>query len=152
LAAQGLMALTALGLAALSYGEGPVALMFVGLLLAGVSRAFNAPARSALVAQVVPGPVLGNAVTWNSSGWQLAATARPARARVTVAVAGGAAGAYLLAALCALACVGLVLPIRPRPVERQRESVTLQSLLAGIHFVWQTPLILATLTLDLFAV
>src|SRR5262249_49018791 len=52
----------------------------------------------------------------------------------------------------ALACVGLVLPIRPRPVERQRESVTLQSLLAGIHFVWQTPLILATLTLDLFAV
>ena len=31
-------------------------------------------------------------------------------------------------------------------------GVTFRSLLAGVHFVWTTPLILATITLDLFAV
>src|SRR5438477_229145 len=56
------------------------------------------------------------------------------------------------AALGALACVGLILPSRPRAAPLTRETVTLQSLLAGIRFVWQTKLLLATLTLDLFAV
>jgi MFS family permease len=152
LTAQALMTLTALGLAALSFWQGPIALMYVGLLLAGVSRAFNAPARWALVAQVVPLPLLANAVTWNSSGWQLAATVGPTLGGVMIYVAGGAAGAYLLAAACAAAGIALLLGIRPRPVVIQREPVTLQSLLAGIGFVWKTKLILATLTLDLFAV
>jgi MFS family permease len=42
--------------------------------------------------------------------------------------------------------------MRHRQVERVKESVSLQSVLAGIRFVWRTKLILATITLDLFAV
>src|SRR5205807_899768 len=51
-----------------------------------------------------------------------------------------------------LGCGVLIAGIRPQPRPGPRESVSLQSLLAGIRFVWSTKLILATITLDLFAV
>ena len=78
LAAQGMMALTSLGLATLSFFQGPVPLVYLCLFLAGVSRAFNAPARWSLLPEVVPPDLLTNAVTWNSSAWQVASVAGPA--------------------------------------------------------------------------
>ncbi len=152
LVAQALMALTSLGLATLSLHQGPIPLMYLCLLLAGISRAFNAPARWGLVPHVVPTHVLGNAITWNSSGWQVASMLGPALGGGVIAVAGQAGGAYLFAALCFLACVGLLVPIQPQAGPRRREAISVQSLLAGIHFIGQSKLVLATITLDLFAV
>jgi MFS family permease len=149
---QILMALTAIGLTMLSLFEGPVSLVFVCLTLAGVSRAFSAPARTSLLPQVVPLEILANAVTWNSSGWQIANVAGPALGGLALAVSGNALAAYLLTAGCCLACVVVLVPIRPRVPHRPKEPPTLRSLLAGIRFVWQTELLLAAITLDLFAV
>jgi MFS family permease len=132
--------------------QGPVLLTFLCLLVAGVSRAFSAPARWSLVPQVVPAGVLPNAITWNSSGWQTASMAGPALGGLVIALTGQAWGAYLLAALCVLTCAGLVVGIQPRAGSRPREALTLHTLLAGIRFIWRTKLILATITLDLFAV
>ena len=101
----------------------------------------------------MPAPLLNNAVTWNSSGWQLAAATGPALGGVVIAAQGGlATGAYLLAAACALACAVLVAPIRPQGTPPPARAASLESLLAGVRFVWRTKLILATITLDLFAV
>jgi MFS family permease len=152
LAAQGMMALTSLGLASLSYYDGPLLLIYLCLVLTGVSRAFSAPARWALVPMVVPESALGNAITWNSSGWQIASMLGPTLGGLVIAVAEDAAGAYLLAVMGSVGCAGLVAGIQPQFRPRHRESVSLQSLLAGIQFVWKTRLILATITLDLFAV
>jgi MFS family permease len=110
------------------------------------------PARSALIPQVVPLHVLGNAVTWNSSGWQVASMIGPGLAGILLAATGYAVTAYLLTVCCALGCVALVGFIRPHSEVRQREPVTLAALLAGVRFVFRTKLILATITLDLFAV
>jgi MFS family permease len=151
-AAQGLMAVASLGLLALSVGQGPVSLVYLCLFLAGVSRAFGAPARWSLVSQVVPAPLLVNAVTWNSSGWQLASVVGPALGGWVIALAGRAAVVYLLTALCVLTCAALIALIQPRAATHPKEVPSLPSLLAGIRFVWQTKLILATITLDLFAV
>jgi len=151
-ASQAGMLAAALGLAALSFLQGPLPLVYSCLLLVGVSQAFGAPARWSLVPQTVPEQDLGNAVTWNSSGWQIASVLGPALGGGVIAYAGGAAYAYLLAAGCAVACASLVVAIRPRPFIRPMEEVSLKSLLAGIGFVWRTKLILATITLDLFAV
>src|SRR2546423_86427 len=52
--AQATMALASVGLALLSLLEGPVPLVYLCLVLAGVSRAFNTPARVSLLPQVVP--------------------------------------------------------------------------------------------------
>jgi MFS family permease len=149
---RGLGALTSLGLAALSFWQGPVPLVFGCLLLTGVVTAFSAPARWALVPQVVPASALHNAVTWNSSGWQIAAMLGPALGGLILGVTRQAVGAYLIAGACSLSCAALFAGIRPRPVERHTGGLTFASLLAGVHFVWENKLILATITLDLFAV
>jgi MFS family permease len=151
-AAQCFMALASLGLAVLSFAKGPIPLIYVCLLLAGCSRAVSAPARWAMVPQVVPDNVLGNAVTWNSSGWQVASMTGPALGGALIAAAGQAGGAYLLAGGCSLACAALVAPVRPRTAPRPKETLSLQSVMAGIRFIWRNQLILATITLDLFAV
>jgi MFS family permease len=152
LASLTLTALASLGLATLSFVEGPLVLVYACLLVVGICQAFRAPARWALVAHVVPAETLTNAVTWNSSGWQVAAMIGPALGGVIIGVTGQAMGAYLSTAFCCLTCVGLLIPIHPRAGPRQNESLSLASLAAGLRFVWQTKLILATITLDLFAV
>jgi MFS family permease len=146
------MALASLGLAALSFAEGPVPVVYLCLLVIGISRAFTMPARSSLVPQVVPAEALGNAITWNSSGWQIASMVGPGLAGLVIALTKQASWAYLLAAAGALACAALIASIRPHAPVRRREPVSLRSLLAGLRFVYRTKLILATITLDLFAV
>jgi MFS family permease len=152
IAAQGGITLAGLGLAVISYLEAPVLLVYVCLLILGICRAYSAPARWSLVPLVVPEAELANAITWNSSGWQIASMVGPALGGAVIALTGGAAAAYVLAALGSLACLGLVATIRPRTQVRHRKPISLASLLAGLGFVYRTKLILATLTLDLFAV
>ncbi len=151
MSAQFLAGLTSLVLAALSFWQGPVLLMYLCLLVVGVARAFAVPARWSLLPQVIPPEQLHNAVTWNSSGFQIANVAGPALGGLVLASV-HAAGVYLLTALAIFGCVLLVSTVRPRPVERPKEKRSLQTLLAGIRFVWHTKAILATITLDLFAV
>jgi MFS family permease len=151
-AAQATAALSSLGLAALSLLDGPVPLIFVCLMLAGAARAFNAPARTALLPQVVPLDLLANAVTWNSSGWQLANITGPALGGFVIAITGRVVESYGVSAACALCCVLILIPVRPRPIERRAEPRSLTSLLEGVRFVWRTGLLLAAITLDLFAV
>jgi MFS family permease len=148
---QSLAAFSTFGLAGLSYFEGPILLIYLCLLLSGIGQAFNAPARWALISQVVPGPALANAVTWNSSGMQVSFVIGPALGGLVIA-GEHAAGAYLLATACLLSAALLVFGIRPHESARPHEPVSLHSLLAGIAFVRRSKLILATITLDLFAV
>src|SRR5438874_2106257 len=60
--------------------------------------------------------------------------------------------AYFLPAGCFLLCIVLLAPIRPRQTARLSGARTLKDLLAGVRFVWKTELLLAAITLDLFAV
>ncbi len=60
---------------------------------------------------------------------------------------------YLLDALCASVFFLLILPIRrSKQVLHRGEASTWKSLIAGLRFVFQRKVILATITLDLFAV
>jgi MFS family permease len=150
--AQSFAAVAAFSLAALSYLEGPVPLYFVCLALIGVARAITMPSRAALVSQIVPAAVLPNAVNWNSMGWQIANVLGPLIGGIVVAVFQPAAPAFVLAGFCSLGCVVLILGVRPPPIERGRFERSLGSLLAGLSYVFRTKLILAAITLDLFAV
>ncbi len=151
-ASLGLMAAASCGLAARSFLDWDILLVYPCLLLAGIGRAFSAPARWALVPAVVPGEHLANAVTWSSSGWQVAFAAGPSLGGLVIALSGGAAAAYLIAAICALVTAALIATLQPRPTAQAREAPSLASLLAGAMFIGRTKLILATITLDLFAV
>ncbi len=50
---------------------------FPVLVVFGIARAFNGPATSALIANLVPENVFANAVAWNSSAWQVATIVGP---------------------------------------------------------------------------
>jgi MFS family permease len=154
-----------IALAALSYWRGPVALVYVVILARGAIQAFNNPARQAMLPQLVPADVFGNAVTWASSGFQVAAVVGPGIGGIVVAIQGGATGAYIISMLLTAVYLWALLEIRG-PVStsadgsaraaalaaRSQEKMTLASLVAGMRYVRDAKEILAAITLDLFAV
>lgn len=147
---QALWAVSGLGLAVLSHLHGPVWMMYLMLGLGAAAHAVGWPARSSLLPQIVPPEVFNNAVTWNSSLFQIASMLGPALAGFILLK--GATAAYVVDAGCALVFLAAMFALRVRPAVRSREPATLENLLAGIRFVWRTKIILATITLDLFAV
>jgi len=123
-----------------------------GLIGVGaIGQAIGAPARAALLPQIVGRKNFANAVTWNSSIFQVAMMTGPA------------AGGYLMDKIdiptafavvigCRVLSLVMIAGVRTRSRVQATESLSLESLVAGIRFVRQSKLILATITLDLFAV
>ena len=159
--AQAVFITMSISLAVLSHSKGPVYLMFVILLIRGTAQAFNNPARSALLPRLVPAQVFGNAVTWSSTGFQIAAVVGPAIGGLVIAIEHRATWAYIIDAILTSIYLAMLAAIRggqgvraeaSATALRPRERMTLQSLVAGMRFVRDTKVILAALTLDLFAV
>jgi MFS family permease len=150
LVTQTAAALFSVGLAAASYFHASAGLLFLFLGLSATAQAVGWPARSALLPQLVPDEVFSNAATWNSSMFQIASVVGPALGGLIVAYA--ATGAYLVDALCGVGFLVLLALLRPAPIVRKHEPASLNSILAGARFVRDSKLILATITLDLFAV
>jgi MFS family permease len=136
----------------LSYLQAPVGAYYTVLFIAGIGRSYIAPAISALYTNLVPREVLNNASTWNSTIFQLAATVGPALGGFIVAGA-GAPTVYVTDLVLALVAFGLLLRVKNPPVRGERRApITWDSLVSGVRFVFRTRLLLAVLTLDLFAV
>lgn len=151
-ATQAGMALAMGGLAAVSILEGPVWVIFVLLVLMGCARSMDGPARASLLPSVVPEGAFHNAVTWNSSFMQVAATAGPILAGWLMAGTGLVWPLYIAgAAGCAVFSVAACF-LRPRPVRRPPSRISLRSMLAGLSHIHREKTILAAITLDLFAV
>jgi MFS family permease len=159
--AQAVFIMMSISLAMLSHSSGPIYLMFAILLVRGIAQAYNNPARSALLPRLVPAEVFGNAVTWSSSGFQVAAVVGPAIGGLVIALQHRATGAYVIDAILTTIYLAMLVAIRGDQAVKSeasatalkpREKMTLQSLVAGMRFVMQTKVILAALTLDLFAV
>ncbi len=158
-AANVLFVLMSLSLAAVSHVKGPIPLIFVILLIRGIGQAYNNPARSALLPRLVPAEVFTNAVTWSSSAFQTAAVVGPAIGGFVIALEHRATAAYVIDACLTSIYVLMLFAIRgdhgiqaSATSLKPREKMTLESLVAGMKFVQQTKVVLAALTLDLFAV
>ena len=152
LATQLCQVAAALGLASVSFAKGPVWLIFTLLGLIGVATAFNLPARGSILPQLVPRELFANAVAWRSSGWQTAAAVGPALGGVGIAIFKAAGPIYLINAFCVFVAFLGVRLVRCLPQAKSTDPFSARSLLAGARFVWKTNLILATITLDMFAV
>jgi MFS family permease len=143
--------LCSIGLALLSWRTGPVWAYYAVLGAGATANAIGWPARAALVPQLVPTEQLANAITWNSTTFQLASIVGPGLGGLIVAY--HATAGYALAALGFATFAGLLgfVALR-RPATRSREPVSRESLIAGVRFVHRQKAILATITLDLVAV
>ena len=149
-----LLAACPLALGFLSKSLAPLPWVYGLLLLESVLAALVNPARQAILPQLVDDENLPNAVAWNSSRWQIASTLGPAVGGGLVALFHAAWPVYMLASGLMLSFWFCVLGLKPRPVptrDRPAEPI-LHRLAAGVAFVKRTPLILATITLDMLAV
>ncbi len=149
---QFLLSVCSLGLALLSFIQGSLFLIYLCLLGIGIARSFNAPATSAMLPETIPPEHFTSAATWNSSSWQLAAIIGPTVAGLIVAFWGKVTIVYVLDALGALTFVVLVGLIQGRQLALSRKAATLESLSEGVHFIRNTKVILAAITLDMFGV
>jgi MFS family permease len=152
MAAMLLIAICSLGLAWVSVDEKDIGWMYLALLFSGVARAFLQPAKASLLPHIVPREAFSNAVTWNMSGFQLAAILGPAAGGQIIGFAKVAWPVYLIDAGCTFVFLVLLALIHvPRHVATT-STATGQALLAGFHFVRRNKIILAAITLDMFAV
>ena len=124
--------------------------IFVVLVMLGTGRAFMGPASSSLAPNLVPPEALGNAVTLNATAWQFAGILGPVAGGLLYGVSAGVAfGTAAALALVALACVLMI----PKPKARESHQATsLDTLFAGVRYIWQEKVVLGAISLDLFAV
>jgi len=145
-------ALCALGLGWLSYTQGPIYWIYTLLLGIGIARAFNDPASSTLLPQTVPPHLFSNAATWNSSTWQFASITGPAAAGILIGFFNRVTFIYIFDAMAAVVFCILLLMIKGRQLALAQKSATWSSLKEGFRFMRDTKVILAAITLDMFAV
>ncbi|MFZ2987856.1 MFS transporter [Ideonella sp.] len=150
--------------------------LILGLsMLLGVARAMQMPAQQALMPTLVPTALLPRAVAAASSSMQVSIIAGPAlggalyalgpwltrQLSLAQATGGptaadaahwGAALVYGVSLVLLLAAVLSVLAIRYRPAPSRWAAPGFAQLTDGIRFIWQRPVMLGAISLDLFAV
>jgi MFS family permease len=126
--------------------------IYLVLILLGVVRSFNGTASRSILPQLVPEEHFANAVAWNATTFQAATILGPSLGGLLYAAFRGPSAVYACAMLTAVGALVSMFRIRTRPQARRREPMTLNTVLAGLHFIWREKLILGAISLDLFAV
>jgi MFS family permease len=149
--AQGLALCLSLALCATTMA-GVVVPAVIYALAAGLAAcaAFENPSRAALLAQVVERDVLPRAVTWGSTVQALAFATGPVVAGAVIASADVAAAyachaGLLLTSIVLLFFVDIVVPAT-------RRAASWAAVQEGLRFVWNNPILLSCMALDLVAV
>jgi MFS family permease len=116
----------------------------------GVTRAFRAPAATALGPMLVPRTLLPRAIAWNSLAGQSATIIGPSIGGLLVAVSTG----FAYSATVCFDCLGLLMffliTAQTKPVQRPGSRIAL--IKEGLGYVWQNKIVFGAMSLDLFAV
>jgi MFS family permease len=132
-----------------SHTVGPI---YGVLVLLGAVRSLSGPVSRALLPHTVPLEHFTNAVAWHSTIYQGATILGPAVGGVMYAAFRGADVVYAAALIAGLLALSLTLRLRFRESRRKKEATTLRSTLVGFRYVWKQKLLLALISLDMFAV
>ncbi len=135
----------------------PIYAVLVGI---GLGRAFSGPASSAMVPSLVPKAHFVNAITWGATIYQIANMAGPAVGGLlfvlpltgTLGSLNGAAVVYSFTLVMLGLFLLFVSMIRTRVERTEKKAFSLNTMLAGMRYVWETKLLLGSISLDLFAV
>lgn len=116
----------------------------------GVMRAVQMPTQQALTPSLVPPALLARATAFSAAGTQAAVIGGPALGGLLF-VAGAGAAYATCAALFGAATLLVALGVRYQHVPAT-QTASLQTLLAGLRFVFSHKVVLGAISLDLFAV
>jgi MFS family permease len=127
----------------------PALLLGVAALF-GASRAFFAPANTAMGPMLVPRELLPRSIAWNSLAFQTASIIGPAVAGVLVGIS--PAHAYvtglILFAVSGLCVTAIRAPTKPQTQPGSRWTLMKE----GLAYVWREKIVFGAISLDLFAV
>jgi MFS family permease len=151
MASQLVSACASAALSFVSFTAADIRWIFLLLFLTGASRTFGWAARGAFMVNLVPKEHFSNAVTWNSSAFGVSSAAGPALAGLLL-VHHPYGVVYAIDAACSIAFFLFLLLTPIDSTRHNPHSTGLAGLFDGLRFVWTTKIVLATITLDLFAV
>lgn len=124
-------------------------LIYLLVFTHAIVRVLSNPARAAVIPQMLPASALPNAITWNSSLFELSTVIGPAAGGVLVASMGYVAVYSIDVATCLLlAVIAGSLQLEQAAAGKGAEVGPLE----GVKFIARREPILAAMTLDLFAV
>jgi len=149
---QSVMALTALGLALLSF-SGHITLWLIYLLTAvqATAQAFDSPARQAMIPNLVPAEDLPNAFSMSSIAMNAGSIVGPALSGIVIATL-GLGYTYLFNAISFLAVILALALIGPVFQDtRKAPGINLAAMADGIRFIVRKPIILSTMLMDFVA-
>ncbi|MCX6924451.1 MAG: MFS transporter [Verrucomicrobia bacterium] len=146
------VACASLGLTLISARGANVFWIYFCLFAAGTARTFLWPASSAFLPHLVSRQDFSRAVAWSSGSFQLSSVIGPAVGGALIALTHQAAPVYAFNTAAALICLTLISLVRWRRTPAVKEKMTANNLVVGFRFVFASPIILGTITLDLFAV
>ena len=136
--------------------------IYAVLFLMGTGRAFSSPASSALLPHLVPEKHFVNAVTWGGAIFQLANVTGPALGGLlfTLPLVGflrsagleGAGIVYIFTLFSLVWFLILIFSLHVRPGRMEHRSASLKVVLAGFQYVRSSPVLLGSMSLDLFVV
>jgi len=131
---------------------GSVLPIYALLVVVGTGRAFAMPAVQTILPRLLSPLEFANANAWVSSTFQLAAITGPALAGALIAWTGTAWLALAVAAAGQLLFVSQLLRLPEGPPLAPSTQKAWDGLFEGFRFVRASPIYLAAITLDLFAV
>ncbi len=141
---QAAMLVLAFILAALTFTNlvQPWHILVLAFLL-GVANAFDAPARTSFLLELVNREHMTNAIALNSTMFNIATVVGPSVAGLTYA-AFGPAWCFILNGISFIAVIVALLLMRIQPFEQPvRTGTALGELREGLHYVWTNKLILS---------
>ncbi len=124
--------------------------ILVIIFIVGVARAFEGPSLQALLPTLVPVDFFPRAAAWSVSAMQTATIVGPALGGFIYAA--GPTAVYVSAALLYLSAGVFIVLIKRKRAPSKHEPVSIQSVFAGIAYIWSRKVILGAISLDLFAV
>lgn len=126
-------------------------LVYAGIFVGGALRAFLSPASFALMGIILPRRLYANATTWSSTAWQSGFVLGPLLGGFLIASA-GFHGSLISVGVIEVISLLAIISIPAQAILKKEKEPILKSLGEGLRFVFSTQLILAALSLDMFAV
>ncbi|HOZ51815.1 MAG TPA: MFS transporter [Chitinophagaceae bacterium] len=126
-------------------------LIYFAMFISGCIRSFLAPSSFSLLPLLINRERMPQAITWSSTSWMLGSVLGPLAGGLLMAAI-GVSNTLVIAGFCLALAVYSILKIKPKPVTLLKDIGILKGLREGFSFLFKSQIILAVLSLDLFAV
>lgn len=133
--------------------EGVLGLTYLVIFINGLARGFFSPTNFAFLPQLVGREYLPNAISWNSSAWEIASIGGLGLGGLLYGFWHGPGLAFGVMTFLCVAAVFAVLRIAPRPLPSMgvMEPAWVR-IREGLRFVFSNQLIISSIVMDLLAV